>query len=561
MKIWDHVHPCAHITYHKDLREEIGLIRLKSKTGKKAPNYCVFMDGTTADAIGYVKSDLLRVDVVKLIADGFKAIGKPVMPVDELLDKCQGDTKVWGLYWKGFTQCLNQCEKPASTQRCMQFRPQNVVELSSFIAAIRPGFKSMLSKFIDRTPFQYGISSLDELLKIDGMTGNSAQSAFLIYDEQILKILIAGGIEPAKAYATIKAIKKKKVDKVLAAKDEFKTGFTQYLKEKENATEELALGVVEKIWKIIEDSSSYLFCAAHSYAMACDSLYCAYLKAYYPYEFYTTALKLYSEKGNKEKIALLLDEMKRYAGIHMTAGRFGQDNREWFADKENKTISQSLCSIKFVSKGAAKQLYDIGAERYDTFTDVLWKMLMHTSVNTRQIEILIRLNYFEQFGRSAKLLKVYHEFFTGKYKLTKTVKSYEKRLEWMREFEKSVPNTDLPIEETVLAEYEFIGMCLSSDRYKPGRYLITEVDDKYSIKIKLYNMARGNTTQVRMKKDIYAAKQPKAGTVVILTSKDYRETQKRIYINGVAKVTDEKEIWLLNFAPLNINVEPENIAA
>lgn len=62
----------------------------------------------------------------------------------------------------------------------------------------------MLQTFISRTPFQYGISSLDNLLKIDGMTGNSASSSFLLFDEQILRILIAGGIPGPEAYATIK---------------------------------------------------------------------------------------------------------------------------------------------------------------------------------------------------------------------------------------------------------------------------------------------------------------------------------------------------------------------
>lgn len=261
-------HPCAHLIYHADLREEIGIIRLKAKTGSKEPKYCVFIDGTTADNNGFCKSDLLRVDVVKLIADTFKLIEQPVMPVDELLDKCQGDNKIWSLYWKGFTQCLNQCEKPASTQRCMKFMPQNVVELSSFIAAIRPGFRSMLDTFINRTPFKYGIDSLDNLLKVDGMTGASADSSFLLYDEQILYLLMTGGMEGGKAYATIKAIKKKKIDKVMAAKEEFKAGFTKYLKETEGASEELSADIVEKIWKIIEDSSSYLS-KIGSYASNC----------------------------------------------------------------------------------------------------------------------------------------------------------------------------------------------------------------------------------------------------------------------------------------------------
>lgn len=126
------------------------------------------------------------------------------MTVDQLMEAIKDDPAVWDLYAKGFTQGLNQCERPASTQKCMQFKPKNIVELCAFVAAIRPGFKSMIQTFISRTPFQYGIPSLDQLLKIDGMTGVSAQSSFLLFDEQILKLLIAGGIPAAEAYATIK---------------------------------------------------------------------------------------------------------------------------------------------------------------------------------------------------------------------------------------------------------------------------------------------------------------------------------------------------------------------
>ena len=54
-------------------------------------------------------------------------------------------------------------------------------------------------------------------------------------------------------------IKKKHRDQVLAEKEKFLAGFSAYLKEKENADPSLATDVSEKVWKIIEDSSSYLF--------------------------------------------------------------------------------------------------------------------------------------------------------------------------------------------------------------------------------------------------------------------------------------------------------------
>lgn len=195
-------HPCAHLLSDKDLRKEIGVIRVKSKSGSKDAVYAAYIDGKTADSYNYLKADFLRVDVVKIISESFKLAGLPVMSVDELLESVKNDKDVWDLYAKGFTMGLNQCERPKSTERCMKYKPQNVEQLTAFIAGIRPGFKSMLDTFISRTKFEYGIPSLDKLLKTDAIP-----DSFLLYDEQILQILKAAGIPGPDAYACTKAIK------------------------------------------------------------------------------------------------------------------------------------------------------------------------------------------------------------------------------------------------------------------------------------------------------------------------------------------------------------------
>lgn len=172
-------HPCAHLLLDKDIRSEIGVVRVKAKSGNKEPVYAAYIDGQTADAYGYLKADYLRVDVVKTIAAAFNAIGQPVMSVDELLEKVKDDQKVWQLYEYGFTLGLNQCEKEKTTERVKRYRPKNVVELAAFVAAVRPGFKSMLETFVTRTPFSYGIPSLDKLLQT-----KEIPSSFLMYDKQ-----------------------------------------------------------------------------------------------------------------------------------------------------------------------------------------------------------------------------------------------------------------------------------------------------------------------------------------------------------------------------------------
>ena len=156
-------HPCAHLLLDKDIREEIGVIRVKAKSGNKEAVYAAYIDGATADAFGYLKADYLRVDVVKTIANTFECCGLPVMSVDELLDHVKNDDAVWKLYADGFTMGLNQCEKEKTTERVMRYKPKNVVELAAFVAAVRPGFKSMLETYVSRTRFAYDIPSLDTL--------------------------------------------------------------------------------------------------------------------------------------------------------------------------------------------------------------------------------------------------------------------------------------------------------------------------------------------------------------------------------------------------------------
>lgn len=259
-------HPCAHLLLDKDIRREIGVIRLKPKAGSKEDLYAAYIDGAQADALGYIKMDFLRVDTVGITADAFHAANVPIPSIDELLTLTKDDQAVWSMYSKGLTMGLNQVEKEKTTEKIMRYKPKNISELSAFVAAVRPGFKSMVETFISRRRFSYGIDSLDALLQT-----KEIPDSFLMFDEQILTVLQQGGIPASEAYVCIKAIKKKKHDKVMKYKEAFASGFSQFLIEKEKLSEAEALRVVDQIWTIINDAASYMFCAAHAYSVACDS--------------------------------------------------------------------------------------------------------------------------------------------------------------------------------------------------------------------------------------------------------------------------------------------------
>ena len=544
-------HPCAHLVYHKDLREEIGIIRLKSKTGNKEPKMCVYIDGTTADRFGYVKSDLLRVDVVKIINETFKTIGKPVLTASELIDAVKDDPRIWDLYANGYTVGLNQCEKAKTTQRVMRFKPKNTVELSAFIASIRPGAKSLVDDFVNRNYHNYGVPAMDKLLRLEGATGITGQSSFLFYDEQIMTLAKAAGISPADANALIKHIKKKHLPEVASYKERFIPGFTSYLVEQEKVELKLAEKTADDVWTVILNSASYLFNASHAYAMCLDSLYGAYLKVHYPYEFYQTMLEIFSAKGKLEKVSQIIQEMKKYAGIQITPGRLGEDNRSWHIDKENHTISQALQSVKYISATAAEELYQMSNLTFEHFVDVLAYLQIETSINVRQIECLIHIGYFSEFGKMQKLKFLFNDFFNGKRKMSKGLKSYIARLGEKVKLELEIQDDDMPVGFKLQQENDLLKLCMSCDDSSPDlAYFVKNVDDTYGVKIELYSVKRGTSGIMKMKKTMAEEAKSLVGKIILISN--WKKVQRCIY-KGKKRIPipDEYDTWLYDYSLLS----------
>jgi len=137
------VHACGHFILNGDIRREVGLISAVSETtGKRT--ICAAIEGGFLDEFGYVKEDFLIVDSVHLTYRFFESIGKPVPSFDELREMIKDDKPTWDIYAKGITCCVNQCEKESTTNKVKKYKPQNLAELSSFIAGIRPWLRITL---------------------------------------------------------------------------------------------------------------------------------------------------------------------------------------------------------------------------------------------------------------------------------------------------------------------------------------------------------------------------------------------------------------------------------
>ena len=385
--------PSAFLLYAGDIEEEIGLIRIGGKL-------CCLMDGHWAEENSFLKNDLLQVTVVKVIDETFREIGIPRMSVSELLRACPSTDRAWDTYKKACTLGVNQVEQPGTSARVATFAPKNISDLCAFIAAIRPGFKSMYKIFESRKPFKYGIASFDQLIQTEYMP-----NSFVLYQEQVMATLNYAGIPMTECYTAIKNISKKRVEKVIALKNTFMDGFIKILQDNEHLSNVEAVEAAEKVWQIIDDSSHYSFNASHAYCVALDSLYCAWLKQHYPLQFYGAYIRIMTEGGKKKKAQAAQAEAQSYFRIKFPPFRFGQDNSKIAVDVDARSIYMPLQSIKNFNAKTAVLLSEIRDKKYTYFSDLLMELRPY-SVTEKVTKQLTYIDYFDQFGNQRELLSI-----------------------------------------------------------------------------------------------------------------------------------------------------------
>ena len=375
--------PCSFLLLDKPIPEEVGLIRVGNATNYEM---CCALDGYNCDQYKYLKNDYLTVKVYEIIDKVYKLIGRPIDNIATLLNNC--DEKVWDIYEKGLTTTINQSDSDFGKQTLKRYKPTSLGEMSAWVAAIRPGFASLLNTFLDREPYSTGVNELDEILK--------DSFHFMMYQESIMKYLVWLGIEEKGTYDIIKKIAKKK--------------FKQ--KELNELQKKLEDGWVKNVgttdgfaetWQVVQDAAHYSFNASHSLSVAVDSIYGAYLKSHYPLEYFTVVLTMYAD--DMDRTSKLTNELP-YFGITLQPVKFGKSGAEYTMDKKTNSIYKGVSSVKFCNVQIANELMELSKNKYTNFVDLLGDIKDKTSMNSRQLNILTGLNFFNDFGKNQYLLNV-----------------------------------------------------------------------------------------------------------------------------------------------------------
>ena len=521
--------PCSFLLSNDKISEMVGLIKVGDIT-------CCCLDGYNCDVYKFLKNDYLTVTVYQLISDVYKLLGKPIDDINTLVANC--DDKVWDVYAKGLTTTINQADSDYDKQILKKYQPKNLAELSAYVAAIRPGFASLLNNFVDRMPYTTGVKELDDILK--------DSFHYLMYQESIMKYLVWLGVEEKGTYDIIKKIAKKKFkeEELNELKAQLRAGWVKNVGREEGFNE---------TWQVVEDAAHYSFNASHSLSVAIDSLYGAYLKATFPNEYFSVALSLYSD--DLDRTAKLTAEMP-YFGVTLNPIKFRHSRANYNIEKETNSVYKGLSSLKYMNSDVSEQLYQMKNQKFDSFVDLISEF----PGNSRQLDLLIRLNYFSEFGGSLKLIKIaelYDKYYgkkiikkekcdlpieiIEKHMTSQTEKQYrfepDGMLALLSELCDKIPDESLPILTQIEAQKEYLGYIDLVDSTKPTKAVILDINTKYTPKLTLYKLYDGQTISVKLKKKDYENNPVASGMII-----DYKISKKPAWKK------DESDNWVQDYS-------------
>lgn len=380
-KVSQSVHPAGMVISPISLTENYGVF---VKDGEN----CLMMDMEEAHEVGAAKYDFLVLKTVQVIRDTCSYIGVSYPKTHEI---DWNDHEVWADMITS-PHGIFQFEGGFAFESLKKFMPKSIFDMSLVTACIRPSGASYRDKLLSRIPNKNPSEIIDDLLK-DNV-------GYLIYQEDTIKFLqLICGLSGSDADNIRRAIGRKQKDRLDAAMPSILEGYCN----KSDKPREVAESEAKQFLQIIEDSASYQFGYNHSVAYCLLGYFCAYYRHYYPVEFITSFLNNAANDADIRNGTILAKQR----GIKITNPKFGASRSDYYFDKDKKVIAKGLSSIKYMGKNVADELYALSQSReFRGFSDVLKALSEETSLDSRQIENLIKIDFFSDFGNQRELFAV-----------------------------------------------------------------------------------------------------------------------------------------------------------
>jgi len=354
--------------------------------------------------------------------------------------------------------------------------------------------------------------------------------------------------------------------------DDIHDSFISYSYKKYGVPKSTLEEIFPPIKQGILDATYYAFSWNHSDAYSCIGYICGYLRYYHPLEFITSALNVFKDKEEK---TLAITAYAHKVGIEIKPISFRKSVAEYSCNAEENCIYKGIASIKYLNSNMAEELYELRDNKYDDFINVLLD-IDKTSVNSKQLTILIKLDFFREFGDIHALLKQVEIFnaIVGKkqFKKEKLI-DLDIPMSLMREYaEKETEKMFRGIDSVGLAkrvvsytkydrtstldkigyQQELLGYIqLTIPTIREAYAYVQDIRGKDKRTVKLYRLKTGEVDTVRVRKKVFNTNPFEVGDVIKTIECSEENKWRYDKENDKFYQIDEKETLMTKWAIVN----------
>lgn len=573
-------HPCGCVVSPDTVSDKIGTFTTSTSI---YPISQIYMK--EIDSLNYVKLDLLRLDTIEIINETCKLAGIERLTPDNMDIT---DVNVWNsmrddttqiFQWEGKTGD-DYIKKLLSDENIKKFQEvdgnvDRMTLLSIGNSAIRPAGASYREDLANGVVRKSGSDAIDEFLK--------PTFGYLVFQCQIIDFLhqycgfTMGEADIVRRHFAKKTGTEDDIPVIKDGgymkdkdgnekKDHYIKGFIATMREKYGMPKEEAEDAIVAFLQVIIDASKYLFSLNHSQPYSYEGYACGWLRYYYTLEFITVSMNINIGKEDK---TIALTNFAKKMGIEIRPPKFRHSKSKYFCDKKENCIYKGIGSIKFMNDKVADELYELRNNNYADFIDLLIS-LSKTSINSRQLDILIKLDFFQEFGNPNQLLRytqLFNDIYSKKQFKKEKIKEMGLQEVDIRQFAEKesdkmftkvdtyhllkylvaiieVPQTS--IVEKIKYQSELLGyISIKNEQYK-GIGFVTSVDSKYAPKLKVYALANGNTIDCKIDKRTFNCNKLSVGDLVRIEGTTYKPQQRRTE-TGFELIPGTKVLWLTKY--------------
>ena len=344
-------------------------------------------DMYSAENAGLIKFDFLGLKTLTVIDKAQKLI-KENYPEFNIEKINYEDQTVYELLASGKTVGLFQLESSGMKDALMNMKPNRLEDIIALVALYRPGPMSNIPIYNEckhgkRDP-DYLHPKLEKILK--------PTYGVIIYQEQVMQIAqVLSGFTAGEADILRRAMGKKKRAELEKQKNRFIDGaFTNGI------SKDVAAGIFLKI----EPFAEYGFNKSHAAAYAVIAYQTAFLKTYYPHEFFVASMSM--ELSNQKKLSEFYEELKR-----LNIPIIRPDINKSFADfsSDGKNFYYALGAIKNVGLEAISNVIKERSNNglFKSVSDFI-NRVNPKDINKLQLEGLVQAGAFDSLSNNRQAL-------------------------------------------------------------------------------------------------------------------------------------------------------------